>query len=792
MSTAGRTALTRPDRPAHPDETRAVHGARWIAVASLAVGVLNYGYALLLTRLLDVQAYAVFAAGQGLVLSVATVALVSIPWVLAQALARARTDTERAEAVRFATVAATLGALVTAAAVAAVASRFASPATVLVLAAGTFLIFVTTVTVGWLQGTERMRTLACVTTGEAVLKVAVGLLLVSVLGLSDTGALAALGIAVLPFLLWWPRGLGTGGQRPRFAVRAYGDLWRRAGKIAALQGLVALLSTIDVVVITVLPTDRAAAASYQASVMVGRIPLFLAGAIAMAFLPALARRSAGTPLAASAVRMYLTVALPFTVVCATAPQAVLTTVFPAGYAMMSTLLVFTAISGLAVGALTLAATFCQAVDDFGCLRQQLLGLAVYVAALVVGWRAGGVVGLAGGVAVGTLVATVLLVGRLIRRQGFGALVRPSLVAPLLLTALFLALRGTPVLWTVAATAVGAYGTVRFLRHRSPAEPSRPSLLAGRPPSAPAGAETVRLLTDAVWHGLARRADDQLLRRALVLAQRNRVAGRLARRYPDRLAGPLADADRANDRLRANLAAATGLLTAAGVPAVVIRADADGGHGRDDFDLVVPEDRWSAADRALTGWYRHRSRYWLERSTKVLLEPVDGGPAAHLHRTVSWYGVPVIPTGDLFARAVPHHGDGDRDGGRRLVPDPADQLRIRLAHALFRNQTLDLSDLLAIRPLLTPGVTARAQRAAEREGWPLALRAALTAATDAIERLDRGQTVRLPLPLPVPLSLRAGLEHAGGLLRSGRRGPAARELALRVPLVLAKKLRRADL
>ena len=69
------------------------------------VGLLNYAYALLLTHLLSVTAYSRFAAGQGLILWASTVATVSVPWVLAQALVRARSDAERNSAIRFAKLA---------------------------------------------------------------------------------------------------------------------------------------------------------------------------------------------------------------------------------------------------------------------------------------------------------------------------------------------------------------------------------------------------------------------------------------------------------------------------------------------------------------------------------------------------------------------------------------------------------------------------------------------------------------------------------------------------------------
>ena len=59
-------------------------------MAVVLVGLSNYGYALLLTHLLNVAAYSTFAAGQGLILWASSVATVSVPWVLAQALVRAQ------------------------------------------------------------------------------------------------------------------------------------------------------------------------------------------------------------------------------------------------------------------------------------------------------------------------------------------------------------------------------------------------------------------------------------------------------------------------------------------------------------------------------------------------------------------------------------------------------------------------------------------------------------------------------------------------------------------------------
>lgn len=290
-----------------------------------------------------------------------------------------------------------------------------------------------------------------------------------------------------------------------------------------------------------------------------------------------------------------------------------------------------------------------------------------------------------------------------------------------------------------------------------------------------------LLTEAVWQRNARPASDAELQHTLVLARRNKVEGKLARAYPFQLAGTLDEVRSAHQLFLRNVGHVTDRLRAAGIPAVLIKADLSGDYVYANFDLVISEHKWDAAHAALSGWYAHRSSYWLERSTKVLLEP-SAGPAAHLHTAVSWFGIPVVPTEQLASRAVPDGPSG------LLVPRPADQLQIWLAHGLFQNLALDMSELFSIRDLLRPDVIAEARQQAGREGWPAAFSKALATATRAISQLDRGLPVELPAPLTLSASLQVAAEHTVHLLRQRRGRTAVREAALRLPLVVAKKRR----
>lgn len=202
-----------------------------------------------------------------------------------------------------------------------------------------------------------------------------------------------------------------------------------------------------------------------------------------------------------------------------------------------------------------------------------------------------------------------------------------------------------------------------------------------------------LLTDTVWRGKPREATDAELQRALALARRNHVEGQLARAYPQRLARVLAEVRIAEELLTRNLSQVASRLGQAGVPAVLIKANPPGGCVANDFDLVVRDWQWDGVLTALAGWYVHSSRYWLERRSKALLYP-PVGPALHLHGGVSWFGVPVLSTAGLLARS-------SGNSGGCLTPAPADQLRIWLAHALFQELALNLSELFAVRTCCAP-------------------------------------------------------------------------------------------
>jgi O-antigen/teichoic acid export membrane protein len=751
------------------EESVAAQGARWITLAFVIVGALNYSYSLILTRLLNVSAYAGFAAGQGLILWASSVATVSVPWALAQGLARARSNAERDTALRFSIMASIGSGVLVAAIVGAIATRFGNHFTVLAVSLSTLLIFMGTTTTGWFQGHQRMRRLSALYVAENVLKNVAGVLLVSVVGLGQNGALFGFAIGAVVMLAWRPR-LSHDLSRPWRAALANRDLWRRTLRVAGVQAIVSLFVSADVVLVAVLPGSRDLVASYQASSALSRASLFVAGAVATAFFPLLSRHADHATIAARAVKMYTAVALPLAAVLATTPPALLTKMFPAQYAAMATLLKYTAAVSLATGGLSLLTAFFQAADDYSSIRWLAPGLAGYVVALLAGWRIHGIVGIAVGAVAGTMGALVLLGYRLLRREGFAPFraVPLTLAETLAAAAVLFVLRPHLYLWLAAAALAGLRAVGRFLRPG--ARHKRSALWPAPKREAIAHAATVSqspasLLTSVAWQATAPEAAPEELTEALALARLNRVEGCLARAYPHQLVHVLADLRAADDLFTRHLHQVTDRLRRARIPAVLID-DPRGDHICTSIDLVVAEQDWRKALEVLAGWSQYNVVDSLECSAKGVFYPATG-PALTLYTGFAPYGVRALPPDRLLARAF-------RNPHGILIPAAADFLRLRLARALFTDLALDLAALRTLRQVMRAEVLTAARAQARREGWGTAFDQALATAGGAMERLDRGGMVDLPVPVRAPAPP-AG--NAGRPRRAERTTPPDRGAAL---------------
>lgn len=306
------------------------------------------------------------------------------------------------------------------------------------------------------------------------------------------------------------------------------------------------------------------------------------------------------------------------------------------------------------------------------------------------------------------------------------------------------LRPHPWLWLLVASLAGLRAANRFVR--PDARHARAPRWGAAGHWRPEEESVASLLTAAVWRGAPPRATDAGLRQALELARRNPVEGRLARAYPAQLADVLTETRTIDEWFGLHVGQATGYLRGVGIPAVLMTAGMPGGRGSASIELIIPERYWRRALAALTDRYVHSSTYQLGPSISAMLYPA-AGPELYLHTSASWFGLPVVSTDRLLSRAR-------WDRRSLLVPAPADYLRVWFARALFRGLVLDLSSLLTVCNLFRPTVITDARTEASREGWHAGFEDVLTAASSAIDPLNRGLPVSLPAPLPLTPALGA--------------------------------------
>jgi len=289
-------------------------------------------------------------------------------------------------------------------------------------------------------------------------------------------------------------------------------------------------------------------------------------------------------------------------------------------------------------------------------------------------------------------------------------------------------------------------------------------------------EAAPIVVDAIWRDIpVGPLDEATAARAVAIARRNHVAARLARAAPSIFAAELERTQSLSDSFMRNLTEVSQRLTAAGTTPTLVKCPPPTDGVYSNFDLVVGRGGWDRAIAAVGSWAVRRSAHRLEPD-KLLLHPRTG-PSAHLHRDVSWFGVLVIPAEHL--RTVPVPGRPWR------VPAPSDELRILAAHALFQNLSINLGELLQMRPLLDGATPAEATEAAAAEGWGDGFIALLDDVCEAVGRLSAGADVAVPLRVPVGVALSTGVRHALHRMRSGRPRAALWELALRPALVAVK-------
>ncbi|MFL5955293.1 MAG: hypothetical protein ACJ76I_14415 [Gaiellaceae bacterium] len=290
-------------------------------------------------------------------------------------------------------------------------------------------------------------------------------------------------------------------------------------------------------------------------------------------------------------------------------------------------------------------------------------------------------------------------------------------------------------------------------------------------------EAFRLLASVLWRGETASATAPELTPALwSLASRNDLEGEAAAAF-DVLAPRRADVELQSAAFRHNLRDSATRLRDADLHPLLVKADPDSAYVYSNFDIVVDRRHWGQALAALGPWVATTRQDRLERQ-KLFVVPHEG-PALHLHAAICWYDIPSISTHRALERA---RGE---DGVPWLMPAPVDDFKILVAHIGFQTIAPTLSDLLLYRRAGTEVIEAAAAEA-RAEGWE----PVFSLVVDRLDRLarvlDAGGSPALPAPLPPGRAIAVGLQHAVTLIRRGRWHAAARELALRIPLVVAKQ------
>ncbi|ROP32076.1 lipopolysaccharide biosynthesis protein [Couchioplanes caeruleus] len=431
-------------------------GAGWLMIATTSAGVINYGYALVLTHGLTPAEYAAFAAAQALLMVRAAISAAGIPWILARELAKAPGDRARQAAVTtFAFWTNLVIGLVLTAVVAGGVLLFGTARDAVVVACASLCMSVGSTGMGYLQGVGRMDAIAVLFTTEVVVKAVVGIGLVFWTDLGPTGALAGFVAGSLVLLLPLPRFQRLLG--PPVWRAGESALLRAAIRQTRMQANVAVASAGDTVLVAALGLGGAGGGPYQAASALGRVPLFASNAVSTAVFPQLSRDSCAER-KAGALRSYLLVALLMTGVLVTLPGEIRSALFPDEFATIGQWLPYAAVLGLAIGAVNLSVTFLQADDSRGTGAHLTLVTAGYLALVTVAGAVFGVAGLAVGAAVAGVLAVAALALLAPVRPGWRILLRSrrSLhdLAGIVVVFGALAVAGHPLLWTAIAAGAG--------------------------------------------------------------------------------------------------------------------------------------------------------------------------------------------------------------------------------------------------------------------------------------------------------------------------------------------------
>jgi O-antigen/teichoic acid export membrane protein len=509
--------------PARADAELSVRrSAGWLTLSAVSVGAMNFLYSIVLAWLLPVHQYPAFAGCQALLVICGTAASASVPWMLSQTLADGSSDSRRRDAISFA-LSFTLVVGLLGAAVVAVLTRGMSrglPALPPTAGVAAFAIFAAATSTGYLQGRQQFGRLASLQSAEVALKIASGFVLAWA-GAGATGVIAGIGIGALvmigagapPLLREMRPGLHWIRDRP---------LWRLLIGLTGIQVGVVALTNLDLILGSLLSADSATLAGYQVSVVLSRVPFFLASSLSIAVFTKLVSRAVGLDAVLGAsITIFLSSVIPVAVSILTLPLPLARLFLPHAYpALVEAFLPYTVPAGVLAGLSNLLTTFFQARGRFRlCCLLLGVGLAIDAIGAVAGLMTLGVRGLAYGSLAGQLITALLLAVASARLWGRSLIPRPWALVPVAASLPLLLLRASPWPWLVYAVCLcGTVGWFALFRSRSRRPPLGGAWPAAeqRPITDPPARPSVYLLTShpvgPPWDGA-----DTNLARALLTA-----------------------------------------------------------------------------------------------------------------------------------------------------------------------------------------------------------------------------------------------------------------------------------
>ena len=443
----------------------AAAGTAVLMGAIALVAPLNYGFGLALAWLLPAAEFGAVSVLLTVLLLATSVLAAGFPWALARRIAREESGAAGAADAAATFRAALLGNVGLGAVLAAGFAGVqlatgailpgAGPGLTALVAVTIVLLALGQVLVGGLQGARRFTAVSAARIAEVVVKVAVGLAVVALLGAGvvEVGWALLIGAGAAAVIAWCT----VRDRLPRLRGPVAG--WRSfaaAAPMAAATAGFGLIGTLDVLLLGVLGDGHgvtvAAIGSYQAAAILAKAPFLLGSTVSDVVFPFLARaRSAAEAHGwfVTGLRWVPLALVPMLLVLVVCPESAIGRLFPAEYADAAgpTRLIAVGTLGLIVGDMLLKALVARGLAAAAAARipAAAIGEVATMALLV---PAHGALGAAAGFVVGAWVAVGVLGVVYVRHHpvGLGS-VRPAMA--------WVAATGVLTGGLVAAAAVGA-------------------------------------------------------------------------------------------------------------------------------------------------------------------------------------------------------------------------------------------------------------------------------------------------------------------------------------------------